>query len=333
MGSRIGRRRRQRGITLIAVSLTMLLASVPALAAQTTTVPAVSGDQNASLPVASPGDPPAKPGGAVPGDQSVPQPGPPGELGVCDHAPGEFLVGYDSEEALLAAPQENVVDTIDNILVQHLVYGEIKNEPDPAIRSAAEEAKRQELAARPGVNYVEYNCSVAAAAQQFAPPVADCGECGANIGRAAAQIIGGSEDAHGKTAYEVALEAARSADEGNVALAAENGEEDMAPTSTGEEDMGTAGTGEEDTGTAVMGEEDVDAAGTGKEDTGDAEATETEEEEETTAGENTSRDTGEETVNGVVTSGESRVNSPLLALGGGALLVAGVFIARKVFGA
>jgi hypothetical protein len=216
------------------------------------------------------------------------------------------LIGYDSEEALRAAPQENVVNTLDSILVQHVVYDEIKNEPDPAIRSAAEEAKRQELEARPGVNYVEYNCSATAEAQQFAPPPADCGECGANIGRAAAQIIGGSEDADGKTAYEVALEAARSVDEGNVALAAENGEEDM----------GVAGTGEED----------VDAAGTGEEDTGDAEATETEE--ETTAGGNTSKDTGEETVNGAVASGESRVNSPLLALGGGVLLVAGVFMAR-----
>lgn len=307
---------------LIAVSLAMLLASVPALAAQTTTVPAVSGDQNGSLPVGLPGDPSVKPDGAVSGDQSGSQPVPPGELGVCDHAPGEFLIGYDSEEALRAAPQENVVDTIDGIFVQHVVYDEIKNEPDPAIRSAAEEAKRQELEARPGVNYVEYNCSAAAEAQQFAPPPADCGECGANIGRAAAQIIGGSEDADAKTAYEVALEVARSVDEDNVALAAENGEEDM----------GVAGTGEENTGIAGTGEEDVDAASTEEEDTGDTEATETEEEETTVDG-NTSKDIGEETVNGAVASGQSRVNSPLLALGGGVLLVAGVFMARRVFGA
>ncbi len=323
MGSKIRGRRRQRGITLIAVSLTILLASVPALAAQATTVPAVSGDQNGSLPVGPPGgdpaakpdgvisDPPAEPDGAVSGDQSGSQPEPPSELGVCDHAPGEFLVGYDSEEAMRGASQENVVNTLDSILVQHVVYDEIKNEPDPTMRSAAEEAKRQELEARPGVNYVEYNCSAAAEAQQFAPPVADCGECGANIGRAAAQIIGGSEDADGKTAYEVALQAARSADEGNIALAAENGEEDI----------GVAGTGEEY----------VDVAGTGEEDTGDAEATETEE--ETTTDGNTSRDTDEETVKSAVASGESRVNSPLLALGGGVLLVTGVFLARRVFGA
>ena len=137
---------------------------------------------------------------------------------------------------------------------------------------------------------------------------------------AAAQIIGGSEDADGKTAYEVALQAARSADDDNVALAAENAEEDMDVAGTGEEDMGAAG----------AGEEDVDVAGTGEEDTGGAEATETDE--ETTADENASRDTGEGTVNGAVASGESRVNSPLLALGGGVLLVAGVFLARKVFG-
>ncbi len=315
MGSKIRGRRRQSGIMLIAVSLVMLLASVPALATQTPTVPAVSGDQNGSLPVGPPGDPPAEPDGTVSGDQSGSQPEPPSELGVCDHAPGEFLVGYDSEEAMRGASQENVVNTLDSILVQHVVYDEIKNEPDPTIRSAAEEAKRQELEARPGVNYVEYNCSAAAEAQQFAPPVADCGECGANIGRAAAQIIGGSEDADGKTAYEVALEAARSVDEGNVALAAENGEEDI----------GAAGTGEEY----------VDVAGTGEEDTGDVEATETEEEteEETTTDGYTSRDNGEETVNSAVASGVSRVNSPLLALGGGVLLVTGVFLARRIFGA
>ena len=73
------------------------------------------------------------------------------------------------------------------------------------------------------------------------------------------------------------------------------------------------------------------AAGTGEEDTGDVEATETEE--ETTTDGNTSRDTDEETVNSAVASGESRVNSPLLALGGGVLLVTGVFLARRVFGA
>jgi len=172
------------------------------------------------------------------------------------------------------------------------------------------------------VNYVEYNCSVGAEAQ-FTSPVADCGECGANIGRLAAEVIGGSEGAEGETTYEVALEAARSADEGNVAFASEAVE---------------GNTGEEDIGAVSMKEEDIDAASTGEEAAGDAEETTDEREqaretgEETTAGENASRDTGERTINGVAASEGSRVNSLLLALGGGMLLVAGVFLARKIFG-
>ncbi len=283
------KRRGSRGAALIAVSLAMLLVSVPALAAQ---APAGSN--------------------IVSDDQNAFQPGPSGGSVVCDHAPGEFLVGYDSEEAMRTAPQSNVVDTIDNILVQYVVYDEIKNEPNPEIRSAAEEMKRQELESRPGVNYVEYNCSAGAEARA-APALADCGECGANIGRQAARIIGGSEGADGKTAYEIALEAARSADEGNVALASETGEG-----STGEEDMNATGTGEEATG-------DADEANDGEKPTDAGE--------ETTADRNTSRETGAETVNDAVASGESGAgSSPLLALGGGVLLVAGVFLARKIFG-
>lgn len=303
MGSRVEgeKRRRPRGAALIAVSLAMLVVSVPALAAQTPAGPSV-----------------------VSGDQNTLQPGPPGGLGVCDHAPGEFLVGYDSEEAMKAASQENVVDTIDNILVQYVAYGEIKNEPDPAIRSATEETKRQELEARPGVNYVEYNCSAGAEAMA-APALADCGECGVNIGRQAARIIGGSEGADGKTAYEIALEAARSADEGNVAFASESGEGNTGESNIGEEDMDAADTGEEATADAKETETD------GK---GGEEARESGEETATAAaaGGNASRDAGAGTVNDAVASGESRVNSPLLALGGGMLLVAGVFLARKVFG-
>jgi len=80
------------------------------------------------------------------------------ESAVCPHAPGEFLVGYVSEEAFQAAPTENVVDTFDSILVQHLAYPEIKDIPDQSSRFVAEEARRQELLSRPGVSYVEYNC-------------------------------------------------------------------------------------------------------------------------------------------------------------------------------
>ena len=289
MRSRIGERRGQRGITLIAVSLTILLASVPALSAQAPAGPnIVSGDRNTSPP------------GSI--DGSI----------VCSHAPGEFLVGYDSKESMNAAPQANVVDTIDSILVQYVVYEEIKNEPNPDIQSITEEAKRQELKTRSGVDYVEYNC-LAGAEAMTAPPLADCGECGVNIGRQAARIIGGSEGADGKTAYEIALEAARSADEDNVALASEN------------EDDGTGG-------------EVIETASTEEEATGDAEAARdyregvTEPEEETTAAKSTLKDTEARTVNDTVASGESRVNSPLLALGGGVLLVAGVFVAGKVFG-
>jgi hypothetical protein len=92
--------------------------------------------------------------------------------------------------------------------------------------------------------YVEYNC-LAGAEAMAAPPLADCGECGVNIGRQAARIIGDSKGADGKTAYEIALEAARSADEDNVALASEN-EDD----GTGGEVIETASTEEEATGDA-----------------------------------------------------------------------------------
>ncbi|MBA4116117.1 MAG: hypothetical protein H0X71_06695 [Rubrobacter sp.] len=80
------------------------------------------------------------------------------ESAVCPHVPGEFLVGYVSEEAFQGAPQENVIDTFDSILVQHLAYPEIKDIPDQSSRFAAEETRRQELLFRSGVSYVEYNC-------------------------------------------------------------------------------------------------------------------------------------------------------------------------------
>ncbi len=80
------------------------------------------------------------------------------ETASCPHAPGEFLVGYVSEEAFQTATTENVVDTFDSILVQHLAYPEIKDIPDQSSRFVAEEARRQELLSRPGVSYVEYNC-------------------------------------------------------------------------------------------------------------------------------------------------------------------------------
>lgn len=80
----------------------------------------------------------------------------------------------------------------------------------------------------------------------------------------------------------------------------------------------------------------IETASTEEEATGDAEAARyyreeaPESEEETIVAKSTLRDTEARTVNNAVTSGESRVDSPLLALGG-VLLVAGVFLTRKVF--
>ncbi len=213
MGSRAAgkRLRKLRMLPLIAASLVMVLASaVPALAAQATDV--------------VPADPVAPPG------QEDPAPEPPGAApGVCDHATGEFLVGYASEEALRAAPPENVVETFDGILAQHLAFEEIKNIPDPAERLAAEEAKRQELGARPGVAYAEYNCvatTQAASAEGAAdlPAPASCGDCGRYVVDRAKKIIAdGFGDAEGKDAFDAALEAAQSAgtDDENVAFASE----------------------------------------------------------------------------------------------------------------
>ena len=79
---------------VLAAALAMLLTSIPALAAQSpdevSEDPASAG-QDRPAPV----EPPAGTPGSVPG--------------ICEHAPGEFLVGYASEEALQAAPPENVV--------------------------------------------------------------------------------------------------------------------------------------------------------------------------------------------------------------------------------
>ncbi len=212
MGSRAAgkRPRKLRMLPLIAASLVMVLASVPALAAQATDV--------------VPADPAAPPG------QDDPAPEPPGAApGVCDHAAGEFLVGYASEEALRAAPPENVVETFDGILAQHLAFEEIKNILDPAERLAAEEAKRQEIGARPGVSYAEYNCvatTQAASAEGAAdlPAPASCGDCGRYVVDRAKKIIAdGFGDAEGTDAFDVALEAAQSAgtDDENVAFASE----------------------------------------------------------------------------------------------------------------
>ncbi len=90
------------------------------------------------------------------------------------HAPGEFIVSYESVEAMWAAPQENVKETSNSwgwyetdtgtvyypipSGMQVLYFGDIASISDPCERFAAEEAKRQEiLYSWPGVKYAEYN--------------------------------------------------------------------------------------------------------------------------------------------------------------------------------
>ncbi len=62
------------------------------------------------------------------------------QLEACPHAPGEFLVGYVCEDALSGGPTEERGESLRRDLVQHLAYPEIKNDPDPSSRFAAEEA-------------------------------------------------------------------------------------------------------------------------------------------------------------------------------------------------
>jgi hypothetical protein len=339
-------------LPLIAASLVMVLASVPALAAQATDV--------------VPADPAAPPG------QDDPAPEPPGAApGVCDHAAGEFLVGYASEEALRAAPPENVVETFDGILAQHLAFEEIKNIPDPAERLAAEEAKRQELGARPGVAYAEYNCvatTQAASAEGAAdlPAPASCGDCGRYVvDRAKKVIADGFGDAEGKDAFDAALEAAQSAgtDDENVAFASEielddeasddggsegNSESSSADgdsasegndaddSASGDDLAGGSGSGEAE-GKAGSGEEaaDDDESGTGEE----------ADDEESSSGDNEDETEGEDSAtaaepvagkNAAATTSEPReadgTGGKVMALGAGALLlVAGVYVARRTF--
>ena len=90
-----------------------------------------------------------------------------------DHVPGEFIVSYESMEAMWAAPQENVKDTFEHwgwydtetgpvyypipYESQVLYFEDIASIADPCERFAAEEAKLQEISAWPGVESVGYN--------------------------------------------------------------------------------------------------------------------------------------------------------------------------------
>jgi hypothetical protein len=97
----------------------------------------------------------------------------PNSLDPSDHKPGEFIVSYESVEAMWAAPQENVKDTFEHwgwydtetgpvyypipYESQALYFEDIASIADPCERFAAEEAKLQEISAWPGVESVGYN--------------------------------------------------------------------------------------------------------------------------------------------------------------------------------
>ena len=375
MGSRyrVGWLRKLHLMLLAAASLAMLSVSVTALSAQevpggATESPDPPGrpgpaqEPATGTPVEPLTQPPAEPPVEAPVEPSVGTPA--GLTGTCDHAAGEFLVGYVSEEALLAAPQENVAEDFDGILAQHLVYDEIKNTPDPAARLAAEEAKRQELAARPGVAYVEYNCMAevyqAASADEGAsirsiPSPASCGDCGKSVVEGARRIIAdGFEGAGSKDAFEAALEAARSVDEDNLAFAAEAELDQAAADDPYADGSGAEGGGDGDTESYADGADDEEADETGAGESGsgpddeesadsesvsgdeasdEAEAGLTDEEEDTGAG--SPGAAGPVSGKNAAASEEPReVSGPgVLALGAGILLLAaGVVVGRRILG-
>ena len=305
MGNRTTSKRRRglRTVLPVVAALMMLLASAPSLSAQ------------------------EAPGGFPAG--TAPEVAP----GTCAHAPGEFLVGYTSEEAFQAAPTENVVGTFPEILARHLAFPEVAGDP------AAEEAKRQELSAQPGVAYAEYNCTAQvnqAAAPEAVPeaapqeasalPPAICANCGKYVVEKAGKILDG--ESGGKDAYDAALDAARTSSDDDIALASEteSGEEDVGSDSAG----GDSATGDESEGPSGSqessgSEEEPADAGEGSA-SSDAEA---ESEEEAGV------DTEPVSQRNVLSSGlrETASSPPVLILGAGVLLLAaGLFVARRTFG-
>ena len=380
MGSRsnTGGLRKLHVMLLVAASLVMFSLGVPVLSAQELpggvaespgppTQPKPTQEPIAEPDTETPTEPITQSPAETPVKEAPLEPpvGPPaGVPESCDHAAGEFLVGYVSEEALLAAPQQNVAETFDGILVQHLVYDEIKNIPDPAGRLAAEEAKRQELAARPGVAYVEYNCMAEAnqaagvgesASIQSIPSPASCGDCGKSVLEGARKIIAdGFEGAGSKDAFGAALEAARSADEDNVAFASEvefdetaadgqyadeseaegggdgNTESDEDGGANEEADEAEAAESEEETGSGSEDEASASGDGGSEETSGGEESGATGEEKDTGAG---SSGTGTVSGKNAAASEQPReVSGPsVLALGAGSLLLAaGVLVGRRI---
>lgn len=398
----VARSEKLRATLLIAASLAMLMVTISPLAAQEVpadnvpedldppTVQPVSvqeppGEPTTVIPVEPvtappeipptaevpgqlPAEVPEEPLGEVPVEPSVEPPV--GVPGNCDHVAGEFLVGYVSEEALRAAPRENVAETFGGILAQHLVFADIKNISDPAARLAAEEAKRQELAARPGVSYAEYNCVSQAASAEMAPrsipSIASCGDCGRTVVEGARRIIDdGFEGTGSKGGFNAALEAAKSSDaEDNVAFASEAGEDasedrDSADDADGEDEDSTA-TSSSDESEPGEGSEDGAAEDGANESEADEKADSGSDDEandgedatgeggfsgEAASGEDTpgeEEDTGVDSLSATPVTGKNVASSSsaepreisgpgVLALGAGAfLLVAGVFVGRRI---
>ena len=298
----------------VAAALMMLLATAPGLAAQE----APGGFTAGTTPEVK-FDPVQGPAGGAPA--------------ACTHVPGEFLVGYTSEEAFQAAPTENVVGTFPEILAQHLAFPEVTGDP------AAEEAKRQELSTRPGVAYAEYNCTARAnqaaapeATQKAAPalPPAICANCGRYVVEKAGRILDGEFE--GKNAYDAALDAARTTNDGDkVALASEtvSGEEDAGSDSAGAD----SGTGAESEGSSRSRE----SSGS-EEEPADASAG------EVSASSNAEAEPGEKDAGleaepvlqrNLLSSGlpQTASSPPVLVVGAGVLLLgAGLFVAHRTFG-
>ena len=306
MGNRTMSKRRRRGLRTalsVAAALMMLLAPAPVLAAQEV------------------------PGGSPAG--TAPEVAP----GTCAHAPGEFLVGYTSEEAFQAAPTENEVGTFPEILAQHLAFPEVTGDP------AAEEAKRQELSARPDVAYAEYNCTAQvnqAATPEATPkaapalPPAICANCGRSVVEKAGRILDGEFE--GKNAYDAALDAARTTNDGDkVALASKtvSGEED-ADSDSADADSGTGAESEGSSGSRESSGSEEEPA--------DASAG------EVSASSDTAAEPGEEDARldaepvsqrNLLSSGlpQTANSPPVLVVGAGVLLLAGgLFAAHRTFG-
>ncbi len=306
MGNRTTSKRRRgpRTALSVAAALMMLLATAPGLAAQEV------------------------PGGSPAGTAPEVTPG------TCAHAPGEFLVGYTSEEAFRAAPTENVIGTFPEILAQHLAFPEVTGDP------AAEEAKRQELSARPDVAYAEYNCTAqvdqaaaAPEATQKAPPAlpsAICANCGRSVVEKAGRILDGEFE--GKNAYDAALDAARTTNDGDkVALTSE--------TVSGEEDADSDSAGADSgTGAASEGSSGSRESSGSEEEPADASAG------EVSASSGTEAEPGEEDAGldaepvsqrNLLSSGlrETASSPPVQVVGAGLLLLAaGLFVAHRTFG-